>query len=552
VYSSAELIEALRRRMRRSLRPERPAGEFPPGWSAWFAEMGERIGAVTGASADAIVDVVMQRAWALPAPATGSLNPWQAFATLWRQQWHPASREERWPRFVAYVITLLVHLVLAVMLVLLAYTSDDDETSGEMSDVAIRVQFIGRGTPTEEGGGPPSPAPDIVAAPPTTQVRSQQRPPVQRPELSEPQPPSSNVEAPPAEPLQRVQPQLAEQTVESSAEQALQVTETATPDETRFRLPPPQARAVDVPTAPSVAVPTLRSEVEAIPLPRTLTPVRPIDRAQPPRQISVPRLAEQPAEIELAQPLPAARARELPQAAAAPQLQVPVSTAEPQSLPMPPGASAAAETARAATQASGAPDVPPAPASGTQPSTTSTGAGAGPTPGAAPTPARADDWGDAKRNVAGQPRGGQQPGAKPGLYNADGSLRLPPGAVTEGPGQYGHPPGSEEQHVADVDRAGTWLARPRLGYEPTRFDKYWVPRESLLQEWVRKGLKKLSIPIPGTSKRLECIVSILQVGGACGLTDSEKLFDQPAEGRPAPDVPFKPELQEDQDSLKRP
>ncbi len=39
MYSSAELIEALRRRLRRSLRPERPPGEFPPGWAEWFAAM---------------------------------------------------------------------------------------------------------------------------------------------------------------------------------------------------------------------------------------------------------------------------------------------------------------------------------------------------------------------------------------------------------------------------------------------------------------------------------------------------------------------------------
>src|SRR3546814_13533923 len=54
-FSSAELIDALRRRRRRSLRPERPAGEFPPGWAAWFDAMKVRTGAVTGATAEAIV-----------------------------------------------------------------------------------------------------------------------------------------------------------------------------------------------------------------------------------------------------------------------------------------------------------------------------------------------------------------------------------------------------------------------------------------------------------------------------------------------------------------
>ncbi len=539
--------------MRRSLRPERPPGEFPPGWTAWFAAMGARIGAVTGATAEAIVAVFLQREPAPPAPAVAQLGRWGSFTTLWRQQWQPAGRDERWMRFIAYAITTLMHVLFAVMLIILAYTHFVD-TAGETSDVAVRVQFIGEGTTEEEGGGPPSPRPDTVVAPTAAQRQTQPQPQPQRPELSEAQAPQSQVEAPPLEQVQREQPQLAEETVEPPTEQLLQVTETAKPDETRFRLPPPQPRPIAAAPTPSVTVPTLRSEVEAIPLPRAPAPVRPIDRVQPQRQISVPQISEQPTDIEIPQPLPAVRARELPAAATAQaELRVPASTVEAQSLPMPPGAASAAETASASSQPSGAPNAPPAPASGTQPAAASTGAGVGPKPGTVPTPAKGDDWGDAQRNVAGQPKGGQQPGAKAGLYNADGSLRLPPGAGgAQTPSQYGNPPGSKEEHIADLDRAGTWLNRPRLGYEPTRFDKYWVPHETLLQEWVRKGIKKLSIPIPGTSKRLECVVSLLQVGGGCGMSDSEKLFDQPAEGRPAPDIPFKPELQEDQDALKKP
>ena len=41
--------------------------------------------------------------------------------------------------------------------------------------------------------------------------------------------------------------------------------------------------------------------------------------------------------------------------------------------------------------------------------------------------------------------------------------------------------------LADLDRAGTWLRRPPTDYEPTVFDKYWRPSETLLEEWVRKG-----------------------------------------------------------------
>ena len=124
---------------------------------------------------------------------------------------------------------------------------------------------------------------------------------------------------------------------------------------------------------------------------------------------------------------------------------------------------------------------------------------------------------------------------------------MPPGAAPSP----GSPPGSVEERIANLDRAGKWLERPGLPYRKSAFDKYWVPHETLLQEWVRKGIRTLSIPIPGTSKRLDCVVSILQAGGGCGISDSEKLFEQPAIARPPPPVPFKPELHENQGDLKR-
>jgi hypothetical protein len=103
------------------------------------------------------------------------------------------------------------------------------------------------------------------------------------------------------------------------------------------------------------------------------------------------------------------------------------------------------------------------------------------------------------------------------------------------------------QHV-DLDRAGTWLKRPPVNYTPTRFDKFWTPSETLLEEWVRKNIRSVEIPIPGSSKRLHCVVSILQLGGGCGIEDPN-MQDQEAEARKPPDVPFKPDLQEDQQSL---
>jgi len=78
-----------------------------------------------------------------------------------------------------------------------------------------------------------------------------------------------------------------------------------------------------------------------------------------------------------------------------------------------------------------------------------------------------------------------------------------------------------------------------------------VPSGTLLDEWVRKGIKQVAIPIPGTNKHIVCVVSLLQFGGGCGVSDPN-LNDQPAVARPPPDIPFKPELQEDNGSLRKP
>lgn len=103
----------------------------------------------------------------------------------------------------------------------------------------------------------------------------------------------------------------------------------------------------------------------------------------------------------------------------------------------------------------------------------------------------------------------------------------------------------------DLDRSGTWLKRRGLEYRGTRFDRYWIPEGNLLQEWVRRGIKEMSIPIPGTRLRLKCVISMLQLGGGC-LPFNPDVNEQPATGRPAPVIPFKPELQEDNGSVRPP
>jgi hypothetical protein len=185
------------------------------------------------------------------------------------------------------------------------------------------------------------------------------------------------------------------------------------------------------------------------------------------------------------------------------------------------------------------PGGPSTASSGTQPRATASGSGPAPTPrpGAWPTPGRSDDWGEAARE-----RPGTVPGGPPGLLDADGTARVPDGTAVVAPAP-GAAPGTVEQRIADIDRAGTWLKRPPYDYTPTALDRFWIPHEDLLEEWVRNGIKEVLIPIPGTSKKIRCVVSLLQLAGGCGITDPN-LNDQEAEARPPPDIPFKPELQE--------
>ena len=101
----------------------------------------------------------------------------------------------------------------------------------------------------------------------------------------------------------------------------------------------------------------------------------------------------------------------------------------------------------------------------------------------------------------------------------------------------GAPGGDNDTWTRDrIDQSGTWLKRPPYDYEPTSFDKYWVPSESLLAEWVRRNVREMEIAIPGTNMKLKCTISVLQLGGGCGLGS---LFPEPPKARPPPDIPVK-------------
>lgn len=566
MFSSAELIEALRRRARRSLRPERPPGTFPEGWSAWFASISERIGAVTGATADAILQIMLQREPALPPRAMLELNRWQSFNTLWRQQWYPASGDERGMRWIAIAITAVIHLILVIVLVWLAYIRFIElPTAAPEGDNVVQVEYIGQGTPIEQGGGPPqaevarqtdasSAAASAQAA--ISKVQAPQEIAQATPQPDTTTPPAANPDAqPPQEPA-------------PSAAQPLQATEVAIPD-TTFTVPPPSPRVADLAQA-QIIVPALRTPTREVELREVMPPVPVAIPKLPQREIAVPEIRQRVTEVqmrEVATPLPQVRPRNLPPTAlASPQLRTQAPRVSGREIPMPAEASgsgqaasgtqAAAsnpgtETAGIAPSGSGSPsgaDAPggnPAARSGTQPAGSSAGSGPAttPRPGAATTPRRGTDLGASNRNRPG----GQAGGRTPGLFNPDGSVRLPSGDGRVGGGL---PPGTITEDYEKIDRMGTWLKRPPIDYTPSRFDKFWVPRETLLEEWVRRSIKEVLIPVPGTSKKIRCVVSLLQLGGGCTITDPN-LQDQEAEARKPPDIPFKPELQEDQGSLKK-
>ena len=551
MFSASELLEAMERRARRgrSIRPLRPAGEFPPGWDAWFAEPPanprQRARAV-----DAVVAVLAARP-PLRRERYKPINNWQAFVRLWGYDRRAASASDRRTRTLSMSLSVLLHVLWLQLMILLMVGRypGQEEDAARLGENVTQVEFIGEGTPQDEGGGAqsaPEPETQQAAASGAAAAPAAVAP---APPPTQPAPSVAEAEATPQE------------TPPPVAAQPLEVTQTPDPD-SDFVLVPPRIDALPLPAlrAPDpLATPEL--QVEEVPLPAPAPQVRPL----PTRDITVPDL-RQP-EVQITE-------RELPRAPAPVTLQAPTrATPAPQlsreapvigqreiELRAPPaqaagsaqvGAEAVRDSAQADGRAEGTSNAAAATSGGAREagqgaSPTSAGAGAGRNPqsppGALPSPRVGDDWGDSDRNVAGGQAGGSS-----SLFNADGSPRL---AGTGNVGG-GLPPGTITEDYEKIDRMGTWLKRPPVGYEPTRLDRFWVPHETLLEEWVRRSIKEVLIPIPGTGKRIRCSVALLMLGGACGLSDPNML-DVEAEARKPPDVPFKPELQQDQESLARP
>lgn len=648
MLSAAELIEALQARHRRRfpLHAERPFGEFPPTWRAWFLSMRERAGAVVGAPVGDFVAILAAR----PAPprpkAPPPLTRWQALRRLGRQQWEPASPDLHRTRRFAAVFSGVMHLVLVVLLlwlgeIQLADAPPEAATEGE----ATLVEFIGEGTPTDDTGGAPAQgatpgaaaaASATTAAAPTTDARSEVAQDADQPqadapateqaspatsaraEASTPTPavvptdvPTPDVPLPelrapdlvltPPPPEAAPPPVVVEPAPAPPApvEQPLVVTQTPKPDND-FRVPPPsppvpapvvvppkpEVREVAVtPSRPPAPEPAPRTEPAApaaaapkppVPVPPTPAPpvakppTSPAPTPAPPKPptpvppVPTPPVPKPPAPPAVAPEAPKPAPKPAPPASkppAAPAPSAPKPSAPPASPAPKPAAPTPAPTGEGPVRVAPAgparrsPALPASPAGGVARPAAGAGhpvanapGGVGPSPsarpGAAPATVRDDDWGASARNVPGNATAGRSEG----LFDGSGRVRLPGNGGNVGGGL---PPGTIVEDFEKIDRMGTWLKRPSLGYTPTRFDRFWVPHEDLLQEWVRKGIKEVIVPIPGTSKKMRCVVSLLQAAGGCTITDPN-LQDQEATARPPPDVPFKPELQQDQGSLAKP
>lgn len=544
---------------------DRPFGGFPPTWRAWFMAMGERAGKVAGAPVADYLAVFLARPLRPRPKAAPPLDRWRAFARLARQQWEPAPRDQRGLRRFAAAFSGLLHLVFGVLLLWLGFVQlGDAPPEARQAGESTLIEYVGEGTPAETGGAPaagdrdapasaaasaststPAAAASAPSMPPTTPTRQAEA------TSSQPTPPEQTPSPP----------------TDAAAPQPLVVTETPTTD-IDFTLPAPVPMD---PTIPRLAlrVPEVAAQATEVETFKAATAVPNIQRATPrPAAPTVPALRTEVTEVEAQRaPAPVVARQVSPSAQRMPTLRVPELRTAPgevqvRAAPAPAttsGASAPAPTPSRLPASGTAPssDTATAPATaatsgGRQPAgsgrpTAAAPAGEGPTPsprpGAAPSTVRSDDWGASDRNVPGNSTAGRSPG----LFNNDGSVRLPGDGGRVGGGL---PPGTVIEDFEKIDRMGTWLKRPPLDYTPTRFDRFWIPNRSLLEEWVSRGIKNVAIPIPGTTKRIMCTVSLLQGGGGCTIHDPN-LLDQEAIAQPPPDVPFKPELQEDRDSLPR-
>lgn len=480
-------------------------------------------------------------------------------AWRWPEQAVRRSRDERRRRRLSAAASLGTHVVLLLLWSWwnwLHVAAPVASSAAPPGDAELRVEYIGIGTPEQAGGGEPdagAAASHSPVAPATTSTSAPETP------TASATPPATASDQPePVEaaqqPVPAPQPLVVTQVEQADTDFVVPRTRTVTM-ERRPQIPAMSAQA-DVPvnprdvpldttpTPPAVVIRSLtasmRTPVADVAATPSTTAVRQreviLENAPTPPSVRMPTLPSRPIPAASANTASATvRSRDVPLARAPASVSPTASGSASASTAPAPDPSIAAGQGRPAPSAQGNTGVSP-PGAGPKPQATT---------GGWPDPNRGDDWGAGMRNRPGgqgtQPRGS-------GLHDADGRPNLPPGTAAAGGGL---PPGTDDWTRAQIDGNGTWLKRPPLDYRVSPFEQYWRPHETLLQEWVRRGVKQMHIPIPGTGKRITCVVSMLQLGGGCGITDPN-VNDQEAVARPPPDIPFKPDLQDDPATLTDP
>lgn len=497
----------------------------------------------------------------------------------------PPPPDQRPLRLLAGAVSLGLHLLGLLVLVWIALVrSSLPPPMTEEERVAVRLLQRAAGQGVEDGvepvaatpvatpsrsaaAGPAIPAAAIARADPALPDTAVPDPVAPLPVLPE----TETAQALPAPalamelPVQRVRepamPELAVVEREIALAQAPPLPVVAEPRAVDIVLPEPPLPAVaerEVASAPPAAVALrLPAPVLAAPrlpeVPERDVAEREVAAAASPPPLVLPAVAGRPPAVQLREPSLAVAEREvaLPVRAPAPVMAaVPLPRPRTQPGPAAAGAPAVVERTLGLAAAAAAQDAelaasPPAGAGGgptaAAPAASRPGGAAaitsmpGPGPGSAehaaaavgtPAAAAGDDW---SRAAAGRDdwsrRGGPRTvGGRPPVTNA--------------------PPAADQWTRQGLAASGTWLRQPPPGHRPGPFERYWVPHESLLAEWVRKGLTSIDIPLPGGSGRISCVISLLQAGGSCGVSDPDRA-GQPAQARAAPAIPFKPELQAD-------
>lgn len=555
---ATQLIEHLLARRQAPPILEKKTG-LPYGWALWLRtlpplEPPHQVLAMLQAAPRRVVQ---------PDGVAPQLPLLQAMRRLLWQAWDPPPYDQRWMRRGSGVVSVLLHVLFFLLLVWVAVVRTPAEPDAGEQGERTQIAFVGQGA--QEGGGDSpgsakaaaseasadggtsgaqAPAAAARSAPADTPVAAVAPAPPASAPVSEP------AVARPSPPVQATE--VAEATVDFVVP-PVSVTRTEVTVVPREPALAVRERTVETVQAPAL---TARVSTPAVQLPALPTPDVQVREREVAPVLAVPQAVRLPQpSVRVAAPTPEIQVRER-EIQAAPSPQVAMAEVRPRDVtPTTSSRAPASPSVRERTVSnatpSAAPSARPSAAAGARPAAQA-GARPAPTPGNWATPARGDDWGAAARNqdgsaASGSAQDGRSAGSGDGMFNSDGSVRVP-GQDGAGESGRGAPGGANDGWSKErIAQSGTWLKRPPYDYMPTSFDKYWAPNESLLAEWVRRGVKSIEIPLPGTSSTISCVISVLQFGGGCGLSDPN-MQEQPAVARPPPDVPFKPEYQDDNGS----